>query len=760
VQGSVTTAPPPTTDPGPDVTVPTPPPSVSVSASVYTVPGSHKVSAAVSWTPVSENQDGSPYTDHDHYLVSSSRDAGLTWSPESPVIETYMWISDLEPGSSLRVRIRTKDHSGNVSDVVEYTVPVLPVDETPPPAPSMPVTTSRLGTTMISWDGRAHDGSLMPDDFLKVEVMTEGAEQTVWDDPLHSGPWAARGASAWPFNSGNGVMFQFAGLGAPLGTVNGEFLVDPFSDGEFAVALRYPSEDTYQVVVTSVGGDHVFDLTTIVPAGTPVNVAVTLGSGKAVLRVNGEDQLEVPLPADSTYFSTDPATAGALTMESDLWISTFVYFPPGHPEWIGTLGMPNSPQSITFNDQEYQRAYNVWFVAVDRSGNRSEAGEVASFVSTPLVAQDLVGRIITGAHIVRGSVNAAETIIGGTITGDLIQANTINADHIEANSIRADHIDAGAIDGQVITGAIIRTSDSDWRMEMDASGLRGYGGLPEGSMTLTQFGIDAAFGEFSTLDVGHLTVDALTLQGPLQGEKTAEFSAESLFSLRSKWAHAPETYGLDAESTAPTNGQGATRLHLRNQGVAAASTMTASIESLSQYNNAGADGLLALVAPRGLGSTANRQGAILLDGSDVFVDAHHYSGNTMVQHPRRSLYLGSEWIPLDLIGNWQNYSSATTGYSAAAYKIIGSIVILRGLIRNTGTPASGDNIVLLGPGLVPPNGSGANIFSAPGNGGEGEVQLNPMDYVTAANRGYLSYRKGLSGTSNWLSLANVWWPLF
>lgn len=367
---------------------------------------------------------------------------------------------------------------------------------------------------------------------------------------------------------------------------------------------------------------------------------------------------------------------------------------------------------------------------------------------------------ITAGKVAAGAITA-DAIAAGAITAEKIKAGEITADKLAANAITADKIKAGAIDGQTITGAIIRTSDTDWRMEMDGSGLRGYGGQPEGTMTLTQFGIDANYGDFSSMDVGFLEANELRLTGSVVGEKSAEFAATSLMQLRARWAHAAETYGVDVESSAPTSGSGATRMHLRSQGVAAGSTLISSIETLSQYNNAGTDGLLSLVAPQGIGATANRQGAILLDGADVFLDAHHYSGSTLVGHPRRSLYRGSDWIPLDLLGNWTHYSdTATNVYARAAYKIIGSIVILRGLIKNVSAPGSGDKIAYLGPTLVPPNTFGANIFGPPGNGGAGEVQVNPMDYTDAEKRGFLVYRKGLSGTSNWLSLAGVWWPLY
>jgi len=772
VQGSVTNAPPPTTDPGPDVTVPTPPASINVSATVYKVPGSHKVSAAVSWDPVTENQDGSPYTDHEHYLVSSSRDNGSTWSPESPVIETYTWVSDLEPGSTLKVRVRTKDRSGNVSDLTEYTVPVLPVDETPPPAPSAPIATSRLGTTLISWDGLAHDGAQMPDDLDRVEVMTEGAEQTIYDDPLYSGPWAAIGGSAWPFGGNNGVVFQFAGVTAELGTADAPLLGSPFHEGALSVTVRYPDAETYEVVLTSGETVETVDLTTIVPIGTPVNVAVTVLAGQVTLRVNGEDLVVTALPADVTFFATDPEAADGLTLQSDLWVSNFTHYPAGSPAWLGTLGLSHGPQSVAFNDQVYNRAYNVWLVAVDKSGNRSENSEVTAFVSQPLVQQDLVGRIIAGANIEPGSINAAEVIIGGTITGELIQAGTIRSDHIDANSITADHIDAGAIDGQIITGAVFRTNDGDWRMQLDDAGLRATDNSPTGigQMNLSRFGIDAALGDFDTLY-------ARTLETGTGGKETVDLAQygtapESYYSYglehrsyRSYTGTARPGFRFETYATPdPASNAPRSSLYLFTQGSTVAAETVGAIEV--KGSNATTTDLgpaIQLGAPR-LNGGSGAKGLVVLDAWDVVAtDYSQRAGATGIVY--RSLFRGDDWIPLSLEAGWAPYSAnPLAGWAAPAYKIVGTRVFLRGFIKWTSTsanPAVGTEGQVIARGLPGPPG-GMEVFSVAGQQGYAEVQISGSTYTNSSYRNCLVHRKGLTFMSNgnaFLSLSGIDWQM-
>lgn len=61
----------------------------------------------------------------------------------------------------------------------------------------------------------------------------------------------------------------------------------------------------------------------------------------------------------------------------------------------------------------------------------------------------------------------------------------VTADMIAANSITADKIQVGAIDGQVITGATIRTAESGTRIEMTSSYFRAYDNLNNIKVNIT-----------------------------------------------------------------------------------------------------------------------------------------------------------------------------------------------------------------------------------------------------------------------------------
>jgi hypothetical protein len=74
-----------------------------------------------------------------------------------------------------------------------------------------------------------------------------------------------------------------------------------------------------------------------------------------------------------------------------------------------------------------------------------------------------------------GGVNLNGTnIVAGSVTANEILANTITANELAANSVTAGKINAGAIDSMVITGATVRTSATNPRVEMDSTGLKAY----------------------------------------------------------------------------------------------------------------------------------------------------------------------------------------------------------------------------------------------------------------------------------------------
>ncbi len=398
VQGSVTAAPPPTTDPGQDVTVPKSPPALSASPSVYAVAGTHRVSVAVSWSATTENQDGSEYADHDHYLVGWSTDRGTSWSPDSQVSEPFTWISDLTPGSPLDVRVKTRDSSGNESAYTVFSVGTLPVDDVPPPRPSAPLVSTTLGVSTISWDGLGHDGVSMPPDFQQVVCYTEGAEGTTTIEE-YRGRWIQRG-------------WAIAGGGTPTGGELHLYAVTIADGTDQAVVLSSPAGAPWGPVKVSLRSlsstqalriDVAGAVTTVnlggaagVPLGGAFNLHLRAHRGRLVATVNQTQVADVALPAGADYFLTNPVGVTGITA-TEASVDLLTYYPAGHPKRVGTLGHDAAPSLLTIAGQEYERAYTVWFVAEDRDGNRSDPSVPTSFASKPLVDADLIGTTVRDA---------------------------------------------------------------------------------------------------------------------------------------------------------------------------------------------------------------------------------------------------------------------------------------------------------------------------------------------------------------------------
>jgi hypothetical protein len=117
------------------------------------------------------------------------------------------------------------------------------------------------------------------------------------------------------------------------------------------------------------------------------------------------------------------------------------------------LTSKDAPVAIT--NLTYNANYYFKLIAVDKNGNSSDASAQTATQIKPLVDTDIIGKVISGAKIVDGSITASDAIIGNTITGALIQAGAITAGKISSNAITSDKIEAGAITAvKIDTGAV------------------------------------------------------------------------------------------------------------------------------------------------------------------------------------------------------------------------------------------------------------------------------------------------------------------
>lgn len=163
-------------------------------------------------------------------------------------------------------------------------------------------------------------------------------------------------------------------------------------------------------------------------------------------------------------------------------------------------------------DQPYNSVWYYRLVAVNTRGERSAPSAAVSAVTVPLVDTDIIGKIIDGANIVDGSINAADAIIANTITGALIQALAIKAGHLDANSVTTPALAAGAITAEKLAALLVlagtmASGTTGRRWEADVEGIRLYDAdgsllinLPTDINTPATFKGDVVARSFTSLD--------------------------------------------------------------------------------------------------------------------------------------------------------------------------------------------------------------------------------------------------------------------
>lgn len=113
--------------------------------------------------------------------------------------------------------------------------------------------------------------------------------------------------------------------------------------------------------------------------------------------------------------------------------------------------------------------------AVTRTRVALAAIDTAQLEDLAVNGDKIAAASVTAAHIVAGTITATE-IQTGTITAVQIQAGSITADRLTISTLSAISANLGTITAGTITGATIRTSASNPRIELDSSGLQSYNG--------------------------------------------------------------------------------------------------------------------------------------------------------------------------------------------------------------------------------------------------------------------------------------------
>ncbi len=208
------------------------------------------------------------------------------------------------------------------------------------------------------------------------------------------------------------------------------------------------------------------------PPAVPSTPVLSTRLGVIHAKWNGLDSTGQPMAADFDrvrVWIQDPLSPGASEA--------------GYLQAAGSVVIPGQPYGAT---------REVWFTAVDRSGNSSAASTSATIATQAVVDTDLIGEVIDGAHLIDGSITASEKIIASTITGALIQALAISTGHLAANSVTTAKLAAGSVDASIIAAnavtaakleavltvstRVVAGSPTGARVELNSTGLVAYNG--------------------------------------------------------------------------------------------------------------------------------------------------------------------------------------------------------------------------------------------------------------------------------------------
>lgn len=154
-----------------DTRQPAAPTNLAVTSDLYFSAGRWLVRCDLSWDAVTLATDGTEL-EIDHYTILGQRGAE-PWKTLASTPNLSMTVDGLTPGDGWLFAVQAVGATTTGTGVLSPTVSVtLPVDQVPPQVPSVPALSSAAGVLHVRWDGLDSTGAAMPDDFVRVEVLT------------------------------------------------------------------------------------------------------------------------------------------------------------------------------------------------------------------------------------------------------------------------------------------------------------------------------------------------------------------------------------------------------------------------------------------------------------------------------------------------------------------------------------------------------------------------------------------------------------
>lgn len=445
-------------------------------------------------------------------LAGRKNEAGESWAiiAETPAffgVAPELHALGLPAGEEWALKVRAISEAGVAGEYSGETVALLAKDETPPPKPSAPVVSSRLGQVMVNWDGLPEGGGTQPPDFSHCEVlMAESFDGTGYKvgtidaggDTFYA-PEQHYGVTRWFYL----IAVDVAGNRSDA-SERDDATVQPLVDtdviGEIIDGANIvpdsitASEKIIGETITggliqalAIGAGHLkANAVTADKVDAGAITTVKLGAGavtadKIQARTIGADKLLIGNTQNSAAIPPDTSKI------NDLWLGDtagwFVAEIGG--AWQGVMQM----NGINGGGQ----VWSMPFLQV-RPGDQIFASVgIRAYNKT---AGNYYARVLymsaTGAHLGSTSIGTADDTwsrYSGTVTvpslAGVAQASlsiiwspgtVIGAAYIAVPELRlavtGQLIVDGAIDGKVITGALIRSAASGARTEMTSSGIR------------------------------------------------------------------------------------------------------------------------------------------------------------------------------------------------------------------------------------------------------------------------------------------------
>ncbi|WP_439662847.1 hypothetical protein ACSHWB_16195 [Lentzea sp. HUAS TT2] len=571
---------------GPDPRDPAAPAGLIVSTSAYLdSDGAARGQITATWGTVDKATDGTAIEVAGYELYQRPNVAGLTWSKltDTQHPDNTATSSPYDVDTEWAFKVRAVSRAGVIGPWSNTYAVTIAADAEAPPRPSVPRLSTRLGVIHVDWDGKGAAGEVMPPDFAHVDVWMQPSS----DAPLWTDTWSYSDNKLDPalwtvLQSSSGGTPGYSLAGNRLTVTGGSDLVAtrdtgardytvtaadlrlgpeyragvyaryapgpsqewPYRERAVYVLGRRNSDTALMLYIDAATSNREVPLT--LPAGTTLD-SLTLAlavRGRAVeVFVNGASVHTATL-TESEVAELDGTAAGVYLEWRQSSVGQLTVTPPAvtAPVRVGQL---EGAGGIVVTDQPYNQGRRFHLIAADRSGNTSAASDPATISTRPLVPPDLVGKPIYG-----------DKIVANSITADQLAVGSITAGAIRAGAITAGKLAADAIDGKTITGATIRTSDDDPRVQLDEDGIHAWNSA--GTRTVEISGATGAADIAGTLRTGTSGVRAIVTSSAFGGYPGIHFTGLSGTPGFEPTVHAREDgtlWALSAEQTGNSSGR-------------------------------------------------------------------------------------------------------------------------------------------------------------------------------------------------------------